>query len=47
MIEAGGTFGSDYGAALIKTGQYEQKLGSFERDFIANTGICFIHPLRK
>jgi len=49
MIEAGGSFGPDgsYGAALIKTGQTEQKLGQVERDFIANTGMCFIQPLRK
>lgn len=49
MIEAGGTFGSDggYGSALIKTGQAEQKLGQCERDFIANTGITFLHPLKK
>lgn len=49
MIEAGGTFGPDgsYGAALIKTGLAEQKLGQVERDFIANTGMCFIQPLRK
>ncbi|CRL07394.1 CLUMA_CG020367, isoform B [Clunio marinus] len=49
LIEAGGTFGPDgsYGAALIKTGQTEQRLGQVERDFIANTGMCFIQPLRK
>lgn len=49
LIEAGGVFGPDgaYGAALIKTGQTEQKLGQVERDFIANTGMCFIQPLRK
>lgn len=49
MIEAGGTFGSDgsYGSALIKTGQAEQRLGQCERDFIANTGMCFIQPLKK
>jgi endophilin-B len=49
MIESGGVFGSDgsYGSALIKTGQAEQKLGQCERDFIANTGMCFINPLKK
>lgn len=49
MIEAGGNFGSDgaYGSALVKTGQAEQKLGQCERDFIANTGMCYIQPLRK
>lgn len=49
MIEAGGEFGADgaYGSALIKTGQAEQKLGQCERDFIANTGMCYIQPLRK
>lgn len=36
-----------YGQALVKTGQTEQKLGQVERDFIANTGMCFIQPLRK
>lgn len=46
---SGGSFGPEgtYGAALIKTGQTEQKLGQVERDFIANTGMCFIQPLRK
>lgn len=49
MIEAGGTFGPDgsYGLALIKTGQTEQSLGQVERDFIANTGLYFVQPLRK
>lgn len=49
FIEAGGIFGADgsYGSALIKTGIIEQKLGQVERDFIANTGMCFIQPLRK
>lgn len=44
----GGTFGPGlYGATLIKTGLTEQKLGQVERDFIANTGMRFIQPLRK
>jgi hypothetical protein len=30
-----------------QTGQTEQKLGQVERDFIANTGMGFIQPLRK
>ena len=49
MIEAGGDFGQDleYGQALIKVGQAEQKLGQCERDFIASSGICFTQPLRK
>lgn len=49
MIESGSVFGSDgsYGSALIKTGQAEQRLGQCERDFIANTGMCFIQPLKK
>lgn len=49
MIEAGGDFGqdSDYGRALIKVGQAEQKLGSCERDFIGSVGISYIQPLRK
>lgn len=49
MIEAGGVFGSDgpYGSALIQTGKAEQRLGQCERDFIANTGMCFLQPLKK
>lgn len=49
MIEAGNEFGpgTAYGAALIKVGQYEQKLGQTERDFIGSAGICFTQPLRK
>lgn len=49
MIEAGNEFGpgTAYGAALIKVGQQEQKLGQTERDFIGSAGICFTQPLRK
>ncbi|XP_055621496.1 endophilin-B1 isoform X3 [Toxorhynchites rutilus septentrionalis] len=49
MIEGGGEFGQDgaYGAALIKVGQAQQKLGSCERDFIGSAGMCFIQPLKK
>jgi endophilin-B len=49
FIESGGIFGSDgaYGSALIKTGAAEQKLGQCERDFIANTGMCFLQPMKK
>lgn len=49
MIEAGNEFGpgTAYGTALIKVGQYEQKLGQAERDFIGSAGICFTQPLRK
>nr|CAI5825284.1 unnamed protein product [Callosobruchus analis] len=49
MIEAGGAFGpgTAYGSALIKVGQWEQKLGQTERDFIGSAGMCFTQPLRK
>lgn len=49
MIEAGGEFGQDldYGQALIKVGQAEQRLGQCERDFITSSSICFTQPLRK
>lgn len=49
MIEAGNEFGpgTAYGAALIKVGQYEQKLGQVERDFIGTAGMCFTQPLQK
>lgn len=49
MIEAGNSFGpgTPYGSALIKVGQFEQKLGQTERDFIGSVGMCFTQPLRK
>ncbi|CAH1961672.1 unnamed protein product [Acanthoscelides obtectus] len=49
MIEAGSAFGpgTAYGSALIKVGQWEQKLGQTERDFIGSAGMCFTQPLRK
>lgn len=49
MVEAGNTFGSTtaYGSALIKVGQWEQKLGQAERDFIGSAGMCFTQPFRK
>ncbi|XP_026478688.1 LOW QUALITY PROTEIN: endophilin-B1-like [Ctenocephalides felis] len=49
MIEAGNTFGqyTDYGKALIKIGQTEQKLGKCERDFINSAEVCYTQPLRK
>lgn len=49
MIEAGNEFGpgTAYGTSLIKVGQYEQKLGQAERDFIGSAGICFTQPLRR
>lgn len=49
MIEAGNTFGpgTAYGSSLIKVGQWEQKLGQTERDFISSAGMCFTQPLRK
>ncbi|XP_076292261.1 SH3 domain containing GRB2 like, endophilin-B isoform X2 [Lasioglossum baleicum] len=49
MIEAGNDFGPGvpYGAALIKVGLCEQKLGQIERDFIGTSANCYIQPLRK
>lgn len=49
MIEAGNEFGpgTGYGGMLIKVGQYEQKLGQAERDFIGSAGMVFTQPLRK
>lgn len=49
MVEAGHCLGpgTAYGSALIKVGQWEQKLGQTERDFIGSAGMCFIQPLRK
>lgn len=49
MVEAGTAFGPNtaYGSALIKVGQWEQKLGQAERDFIGSAGMCFTQPLRK
>lgn len=49
MIEAGNAFGpgTAYGSSLIKVGQWEQKLGQTERDFIGSAGMCFTQPLRK
>ncbi|XP_015111592.1 endophilin-B1 isoform X1 [Diachasma alloeum] len=49
MIEAGNEFGPGiaYGAALIKVGQCQQKLGQIERDFIGTAANCYIQPLRK
>ncbi|KAJ8961204.1 hypothetical protein NQ318_008887 [Aromia moschata] len=49
MVEAGNAFGPNtaYGSSLIKVGQWEQKLGQTERDFIGSAGMCFTQPLRK
>ncbi|XP_076270346.1 SH3 domain containing GRB2 like, endophilin-B isoform X2 [Rhynchophorus ferrugineus] len=49
MVEAGTSLGpgTTYGSALIKVGQWEQKLGQTERDFIGSAGMCFTQPLRK
>lgn len=49
MIDAGNDFGpgTPYGAALLKVGQTEQKLGRIEREFISNSNTCFLTPLRK
>ncbi|KAG5890388.1 hypothetical protein JTB14_029752 [Gonioctena quinquepunctata] len=49
MVEAGNALGpgTTYGSALIKVGQWEQKLGQTERDFIGSAGMCFTQPLRK
>ncbi|XP_030761107.1 endophilin-B1 isoform X4 [Sitophilus oryzae] len=49
MVEAGTCLGpgTPYGSALVKVGQWEQKLGQTERDFIGSSAICFTQPLRK
>ncbi|CAG9823416.1 unnamed protein product [Phaedon cochleariae] len=49
MVEAGTALGpgTAYGGALIKVGQWEQKLGQTERDFIGSAGMCYTQPLRK
>ncbi|XP_028128485.1 endophilin-B2 isoform X1 [Diabrotica virgifera virgifera] len=49
MVEAGNALGpgTAYGSSLIKVGQWEQKLGQTERDFIGSAGMCFTQPLRK
>lgn len=49
MVEAGNAFGPStaYGSSLIKVGQWEQKLGQAERDFIGSSGMCLTQPLRK
>ncbi|KAF6214214.1 hypothetical protein GE061_008953 [Apolygus lucorum] len=49
MIDAGNDYGpgTPYGAALLKVGQTEQKLGRVEREFITNANTCFLTPLRK
>ncbi|KAK9869535.1 hypothetical protein WA026_003291 [Henosepilachna vigintioctopunctata] len=49
MVEAGNVFGpgTAYGSTLIKVGQFEQKLGQNERDFIGSVGMCFTQPMRK
>ncbi|XP_043523661.1 endophilin-B1 isoform X1 [Frieseomelitta varia] len=49
MIEAGNDFGPGiaYGSALNKVGQCQQKLGQIERNFIKDSAICYIQPLRK
>lgn len=49
MIEAGNAFGpgTTYGTALLKVGQYEQKLGTAEREFVNNAHVSFVQPLQK
>lgn len=49
MVEAGTCLGpgTPYGTALIKVGQWEQKLGQTERDFVGSAGMCFTQPLKK
>ncbi|CAG9771215.1 unnamed protein product [Ceutorhynchus assimilis] len=49
MVEAGTCLGpgTAYGSSLIKVGQWEQKLGQIERDFICSAGMCYTQPLRK
>lgn len=49
FVEAGNALGPGtvYGSSLIKVGQWEQKLGQTERDFIGSAGMCFTQPLKK
>lgn len=49
MTEAGNAFGpgTTYGTALIKVGQYEQKLGFAEREFVNNAHVSFVQPMHK
>ncbi|KAI5742550.1 hypothetical protein M8J77_008476 [Diaphorina citri] len=49
MTEAGNAFGpgTTYGTALIKVGQYEQKLGAAEREFVNSAHVSFVQPLQK
>ncbi|CAG0917126.1 unnamed protein product [Notodromas monacha] len=49
MISAGNEYGpgTSFGSALLKVGQYEQKLGAAEREFISNAAQGFVHPMQK
>lgn len=47
LLKAGAEFGSEYGSALTKVGQAEQKLGQCERDLIGSSHAHFIQPLRR
>jgi len=49
MIEAGNEFGTGtpYGAALVRVGQTEQKLGVIEKDYIKTGNEGMIAPLQR
>lgn len=49
MIEAGNEFGvaTPYGAALVRVGQTEQKLGMIEKDYIRGMSEGMIAPLQR
>ncbi|XP_060518200.1 endophilin-B2 [Cylas formicarius] len=49
MVETGTVLGAGtpYGATLVKVGQWEQKLGQTEREFIGIAGMCFTQPLKR
>lgn len=49
MIEGGNEFGAHtpYGAALIRVGQTEQKLGMIEKDYIRGMNDGLISPLQR
>ena len=49
MLEAGEEFGGDspYGAALVRVGYAEQRLGGLEKEFIQGVNKGMIMPLQR
>ncbi|CAF1155819.1 unnamed protein product [Rotaria sp. Silwood1] len=49
MCEAGNDFGpsTQYGSALIKCGQFHQKLGLAHKEFIHSVAVSFMQPLKS